>query len=61
MSLLEQKTTKKEWLNKEVRQIEFDTGINESGKYKIEAIRDNAVYMGELKSGYLPDVHYLVS
>ena len=37
MSLLEQDTTKKGRIDKEVKQIEFDTG-NDSGEYKVEAI-----------------------
>ena len=38
MSLLEQDTTRKGRVDKEVRQIEFDAGNNNSGKYKVEAI-----------------------
>ena len=37
MLLLEQDTTRKGQLDKEVRQIKFDIGDN-SGKYEIEAI-----------------------
>ena len=59
MSLLEQDTTRKEWMDKKVRQIEFDAGDNE--EYKVEAIWDSAVYARELKSGYLPGLYYLIS
>ena len=41
--------------------MEFDVGDNNSGKYKIEAIRHSAVYARESKSGYLPGLYYLVS
>ena len=38
-------------------ELEFDAGNNK--KYKIEAIKDNAVYAKEAE-GYLPDLYYLV-
>ena len=41
--------------------MEFDAGNNDSGEYKIEAIRDSAVYARESVSGHLPDLYYLVS
>ena len=41
MSLLEQDTTRWEQVNKNVTKLKFDTG--NSKKYKVEAIRDNAV------------------
>ena len=37
MSLLEKDTTKKGWVDKKVKQINFDTD-NNSGEYKVEAI-----------------------
>ena len=61
MSLLEQDTTKKGWVDEEVRQIEFDAGDDESGEYEVEAIWDSAVYVRESKSGHLPGLYYLVS
>ena len=60
MSLLEQDTTKKGRVDKEVKQMEFDVGDDDSGEYKVEAIRDNAVYARESKSGHLPGFYYLV-
>ena len=39
MSLLEQDTTRKGQVDKEVRQIEFDTGDDESREYQVEAVR----------------------
>ena len=44
--LLEQDTKKKRRVDKEVRQIEFDIG-NDSGEYKVKAIRNSAVYARE--------------
>ena len=61
VSLLEQDTTRKVRMNKEVRRMEFDASDNESGEYKVEAIYDSAVYMRESKSGHLPGLYYLVS
>ena len=61
MSLLEQDTTKKGRVDKEVKQIEFDAGNNNSGEYKVKAIWDSAVYSRESKSGHLSGFYYLVS
>ena len=61
VSLLEQDTTRKGWVDKEVRQIEFNAGDDDSGDYKVEAIRDSAVYAKESESGHLPGLYYLVS
>ena len=47
MSLLEQNTTKKGWIDEKVRQIKFDKDDNKSKEYKVEAIRDSAVYTRE--------------
>ena len=38
----------------------MDAGDNESGKYKVEAIWDSAVYTKESKSGHLLGLYYLV-
>ena len=59
VSLLEQDTTRKGRVDKEVRQIEFDAGDNE--EYKVEAIWDSAVYARESESGHLPGLYYLIS
>ena len=61
VSLLEQDTTKKGRVDKEVRQMEFDADDDESGEYKVEAIWDSAVYARESESGHLPGFYYLVS
>ena len=58
--LLEQDTTKKGQMDKDVEQMEFNTGNNVE-EYKVEAIRDSAVYARESKSGHLPGLYYLVS
>ena len=60
VSMLEQDTTRKGRLDNE-NTAELDADNNESGKYKIEAIWDNAVYVRESKSGHLPGFYYLVS
>ena len=39
---------------------ELDAG-DKSGKYKVEAIWDSAVYAIKSKSGHLPGFYYLVS
>ena len=57
MSLLEQDTIRKERVDKNV--TELDVGDN-SREYKVEAIRDGAVYTRESESGHLPDFYYLV-
>ena len=61
MSLLEQDTTRKGRVNEEVKQMEFDSSDDESGEYKVEAIRDSTVYARESESGHLPSLYYLVS
>ena len=60
MSLLEQDTTRKEQVDEEVGQMEFDADDNESGEYKVEAIRDSAVYARKSESGHLLGLYYLV-
>ena len=60
VSLLEQDTTRKGRVDEEVRQIEFDAIDNDSGEYKVEAIRDSAVYARE-SEGHLSGLYYLVS
>ena len=59
VSLLKQDITRKERID--VNNVaELDTGDN-SGKYKIEAIWDNTIYVKESESGHLPGLYYLVS
>ena len=58
MSLLEQDTTKKGQVDKNVTKLE--TGDNKGNKYKVEPIWDSAVYRKESESGYLSGLHYLV-
>ena len=61
MLLLEHDTTRKGWVDKEVRQMEFDNDNgNNSGEYKVEAIWDSMVYAKE-SEGHLPGLYYLVS
>ena len=45
VSLLDEDTTKKEWVDKRVKELELEAG--DSKEYKIEAIWDSAVYISE--------------
>ena len=58
-SLLEQDTTRKEPMDKNM--TELDAGDDDSEEYKVEAIWDSAVYATESESGHLPGLYYLVS
>lgn len=58
VSLLEQDTTKKGRVNKNVSKL--DAG-NNSKEYKVKAIQDKAVYVWESQSGSLPGLYYLIS
>ena len=58
MSLLEQDTTRKGRVSKEVP--ELDVGNEDSEEYEVEAIRNSAVYANESESGHLPGFYYLV-
>ena len=57
--MLEQNTTKKEWMDKKVTELEFKAG--NSKEYEVEAIRDNAFYAMESKSGHLLGLYYVVA
>ena len=59
VSLLEQDTTRKGRVHEENAE-ELDAG-DDSGEYKVEVIRDSAVYAKESESGHLPGFYYLVS
>ena len=56
VSLLEQNSTRKE---QDDNASELNASDN-SREYKLEAIRDSAVYTRMLKSGHLPGLYYLV-
>ena len=58
VSPLEQDTTKKRWVDKNM--TEFEAGSNDK-KYKIEGIQDSAVYTKKLAIGHLPDLYYLIA
>ena len=58
MLLLELDNTKKEWVDKKVTKLDFEA--NNSEEYKVEAIRDSAIYAKESK-GHLPKLYYLVA
>ena len=57
VSLLEQDTTRKERVD-ETTQLEFEAGDDE--EYKVEEIRDSAVYAMESEAGHLLRLYYLV-
>ena len=59
MLLLEQDTTRKERVSKEVP--ELDNSNKNSEEYKVEAIWDSAVYGNESELGHLPGFYYLVA
>ena len=58
MSLLEQDTTRKGRVD-ETTQLDFEAGDDE--EYKVEGIRDSAVYAMESEAGHLPGLYYLVN
>ena len=60
MSLLKQDTTRKKRVDDENAE-ELDVGDKKAGEYKVEAIRDSAVYARESESGHLLGFYYLVS
>ena len=41
--------------------MDFDTGNNEGGEYKMKAIRDSVIYARQSEVGHLPGLYYLVS
>ena len=59
VSLLEQNTTRKRQLDENARQLDFEVGNDE--EYKVEGIRDSAVYAKESEAGHPPGLYYLVS
>ena len=60
MSLLKQNITKKGQVGEKTSQLEFED--NGQGKeYKVETIRNNAVYAKESESGQLPGLYCLIS
>ena len=58
MLLLEQDTSKKDWLSKKVP--ELDVSNKDSEEYKVETSWDSAVYANKLQSNHLPVLYYLV-
>ena len=57
--LLEHDTTRKGRVSKEVP--ELDAGDKDNEEYKVEAIRNSAVYANKSESGHLPGLYYLVA
>ena len=60
MSLLKQDTTKKGRINELFLEPEPEFDAGDDKKYKVETIKDNAVYAKEAE-GHLSDLYYLVS
>ena len=58
MSLLEQDTSRKGWVD-EMIQLDFEAGDDK--EYEVEGIRDNAMYAMESEVGHLPGLYYLVN
>ena len=58
VSLLEQGTTRKERVDENMTELEFDAGHSE--EYEVEAIRDSAVYAKESES-HLLGLYYLIA
>ena len=58
ISLLEQNISRKKRVDKRVTEIELEAG--DSKEYKVEVIRDSAVYANEAED-HLPDLYYLVA
>ena len=58
VSLLEQDTTKKERVDKRVKELEFEAG--DIKEYQLETIQDSAVYASKLESDQLPGLYYLI-
>ena len=58
VSLLEQNTTRKGRMDKNM--TEFEAGSNKED-YEVEEIRDSAVYAKESAAGHLPGLYYLIS
>lgn len=60
ISLLKQETTRKGRVDKNVRQINFDTD-NNNKKYKVETICNSMVYAKKSELGYLLlGLYYLI-
>ena len=57
MLLLEWNTIRKKQVNENVTKLNTD---KDSGKYKVEEIRNSIVYIRKLESGHLPGLYYLV-
>ena len=58
VSLLENDTTKKKQIDKNATKLEFNVGNSE--EYKVEAIRDSAIYVKESED-YLLGLYYLIA
>ena len=57
--LLEQDTTRKEQVDENITELEFNAG--NSKKYKVKVIENSMLYAMESKSGHLLGLYYLVA
>ena len=58
MSLLEHNNTRKEQVDKQVIELEFEAGNSKA--YKVKVIWNSAVYANKSESGQLPGLYYLL-
>ena len=58
VSLREYDTTREDRVDKQVTELELEAG--DSKEYKLEAIRDSAVYASKWELGQLPSLYYLI-
>ena len=59
VSLLEQDTTKKKRVDKQITELDLEVG--NSKEYEVEAIWNSAVYASKSESGQLLGLYYLVA
>ena len=59
VSPLKQNTTRKERVDKQIKELELEAGNSE--EYKLKAIQDSPVYASKSESGQLPSLYYLVA
>ena len=59
MSLLEQDTTRKRRVSKDIPELDADN--MDIKEYKVETIWDCAVYTNKSESGHLPGFYYLIA
>ncbi len=62
MSLLEQDTTRKRWVdNKALPEPEKEFEAEDDKEYEVETIIDSAMYDQQINNSQMPDFYYLIS